>query len=453
MQFRTMHLADLIPADYNPRKALRPGDREYEKLRRSLEEFGCVDPLIWNTRTNRLVGGHQRLTVMRDLGWTEAEISVVDLPEEKEKALNIALNKISGEWDMDRLRDLLIELQAADIDVTLTGFDTEELADILPKDQDGEPEEDGFDAAAEAVKIVNPVTRPGDLYLLGVHRLLCGESEDAAAMACLMVSRLADLVWTDPPYNVDYHNDRGEGLENDNLPPALFQEMITAAFRNICDHTREGGCFYVSHSDVGGLIFRSALIASGFLMKQCLIWVKSGAVLGRQDYNWKHEPILYGWKPGRAHYFCMDYTLTTVIDEDVDISKLKREDLAALVKELRKCQATTVLREDRPSRNPLHPTQKPIPLVGRMIRNSTPNRPGVLVLDGFGGSGTTLMACEQMGRECFMMEKDPVYCDVIVKRWEQFTGRKAYLIPSGVGEGAAIQAENLGGVIPAEVAG
>jgi DNA modification methylase len=453
MQFRTMKLADLIPADYNPRKALKPGDREYEKLRRSLEEFGCVDPLVWNVRTGRIVGGHQRLTVMLDLGWTEAEVSVVDLPEEKEKALNIALNKISGEWDMDRLRELLVELEASDIDVTLTGFDTEELADILPKDQDREPEEDGFDAAAEAAKIVNPVTRPGDLYILGTHRLLCGESEDTRAMQLLMDGRLADLVWTDPPYNVDYHNDRGEGIENDNLPTPLFQKMIDSAFRNLYLYTRQGGCFYISHSDVGGLIFRSALIASGFLMKQCLIWVKSGAVLGRQDYNWKHEPILYGWKPGRAHYFCMDYTLTTVIDEDVDVSKMKREDLVALVKEMRKCQATTVLREDRPLRNDLHPTQKPIPLVGRMIRNSTPNRPGVLVLDGFGGSGTTLMACEQMGRECFTMEKDPVYCDVIVKRWEQFTGGKAELIRSGIGKGAPVKAEDLSGVVPVQAAG
>ena len=433
MQFRTMKISDLIPAYYNPRKALQPGDREYEKLRRSIEEFGCVDPLIWNTRTNRIVGGHQRLTVMRDLGWTEAEVSVVDLPEEKEKALNVALNKISGEWDMDRLRDLLVELEAADIDVTLTGFDTNELSDILPKEQDREPEEDGFDAAAEAAKIVHPISKTGDLYQLGAHRLLCGECEDGTAMNRLMEGRMADMVWTDPPYNVNYHNDRGEGIENDNLPPALFLKMIEAAFRNLCLHTREGGCIYVSHSDIEGSTFRSAFSASGFLLKQCLIWVKSGAVLGRQDYNWKHEPILYGWKPGRAHYFCMDYTLTTVIDEDLDVSKMKREDLITLVKEMRKCQPTTVLREDRPSRNALHPTQKPIPLVGRMIRNSTPNRAGILVLDGFGGSGTTLMACEQMGRACCMMEKDPIYCDVIVKRWEQFTGGKAEKIRLGMG--------------------
>jgi hypothetical protein len=198
MQFRTMKIDDLVGADYNPRKALQPGDREYEKLRRSIEEFGCVDPLIWNVRTGRLVGGHQRLAVLRGLGWTETTVSVVDLPEKKEKALNIALNKISGEWDMDRLRELLVELEDADIDVTLTGFDTQEISEVLQSREDKEPEEDGFDAAAEAAKIVTPVTRPGDLYLLGAHRLLCGETEDAAAMACLMVSRLADLVWQDP---------------------------------------------------------------------------------------------------------------------------------------------------------------------------------------------------------------------------------------------------------------
>ncbi len=433
MRFTTMKLSDLTAADYNPRKALSSGDREYEKLRRSLEEFGCVDPLIWNVRTGRLVGGHQRLTVMRDLGWTEAEVSVVDLPEEKEKALNIALNKISGEWDLDRLRDLLVELEAVEIDVSLTGFDAEEIAEIMPRAEEAEPREDGFDAETEVSKITEPITRPGDLYLLGRHRLFCGDSSDAGAMASLMEGRLADLVWTDPPYNVDYHNDRGEGIENDNLPPALFREMITAAFRNIYTHTREGGCFYVSHSDIGGLAFRSAVIKAGFLLKQCLIWVKNGAVLGRQDYNWKHEPILYGWKPGRTHYFCMDYSLTTVIDEEADISRMKRAELVELVKEMRRCEAATVLREDRQSRNPLHPTQKPVPLVGRMIRNSTPNSPDILVLDGFGGSGTTLMACEQMGRICNTMEKTPVYCDVIVKRWERFTGEKAELVRNSEG--------------------
>ena len=179
----------------------------------------------------------------------------------------------------------------------------------------------------------------------------------------------------------------------------------------------------ISHSDIAGHVFRTAVIDSGFMLKQCLIWVKSSAVMSRQDYNWQHEPILYGWKPGRAHYFCMDYTLTTVIEEN------------------------------RPNRNELHPTQKPIPLVGRMIRNSTPDRPGVLVLDGFGGSGTTLMACEQMGRACCTMEKDPVYCDVIVKRWEQFTGKKAELLRSGVGQCGPVQAEDLCGMIPAEASG
>ncbi len=427
MQFRTMAIADLAPADYNPRKMLKAGDREYEQIRRSLEEFGCVDPLIWNVRTERLVGGNQRLTVMRDLGWTEAEVSVVDLPEGKERALNIALNKISGAWDMARLRDLLIELEAADLDVTMTGFDVQELAAILPNSQNMDPVEDGFNAEEEVAKIVVPATHAGDLYILGDHRLLCGESDDDQAMARLMQGRPCDLVWTDPPYNVDYHNSKGEGLDNDNLSPEAFKAMISGSFRNICRHTREGGCFYVSHSDSARLTFQAAIVEAGFLLKQCLIWVKSSAVLSRQDYNWKHEPILYGWKPGRAHYFCMDYTQTTVIDEEPDISKMKRDELVALVKEHRNGQATTIFREDRPLRNTLHPTQKPIPLVGRMIRNSTPSRAGVMVLDAFGGSGTTLMACEQMGRACCTMEKDPARCDVIVKRWEQFTGKKAIL--------------------------
>ena len=443
-------IGDLKP---NPRNPNTHPEKQIVLLARIIEAHGWRVPITVSTRSGMIVRGHGRYEAACRLGCAEVPVDFQDYVSDAEEWQDLlADNRIAelSQIDESILRGILKDF---DLDIELTGYDLEYAEDLLAARDDVEAQEDGFDAAAEAAKIIDPITCPGDLYLLGGHRLLCGESEDAAAMARLMDVRLADLVWTDPPYNVDYHNDRGEGLENDNLPPALFQEMISSAFRNICRHTREGGCFYVSHSDVGGLIFRSALVASGFLMKQCLIWVKSGAVLGRQDYNWKHEPILYGWKPGRAHYFCMDYTLTTVIDEDVDISKLKREDLVALVKEMRKCQATTVIREDRPSRNALHPTQKPIPLVGRMIRNSTPNRPGVLVLDGFGGSGTTLMTCEQMGRDCCMMEKDPVYCDVIVKRWEQFTGKKAELLSGGGREGGYIKTEDLGGMVPVQAAG
>jgi len=421
---RMVPLEEIKP---NPRNPNFHPEKQIALLARIIASHGWRTPITVSTRSGFIVRGHGRYESARLLKCAEVPVDFQDYASDEEEWQDLlADNRIAelSQIDESILRGIL---QDFNLDIELTGYDFDYVQDLLAED-DKELREDGFDGAAEAAKIETPISRPGDLYLLGDHRLMCGESNDRAAMAFLMDGRLADLVWTDPPYNVDYHNERGEGLENDNLPPKVFSEMITAAFRNICLHTREGGCIYVSHSDVGGVTFRNALIESGFLLKQCLIWVKSGAVLGRQDYNWKHELILYGWKPGRAHYFCMDYSLTTVIDEDVDISKLKREALVDLVKEMRKCQATTVLREDRPSKNPLHPTQKPIALVGRMIRNSTPNRPGILVLDGFGGSGTTLMACEQMGRACNMMEKDPVYCDVIVKRWEQFTEKKAELL-------------------------
>lgn len=464
MQFRTMNLSALIPADYNPRKELQPGDVSYENLRRSILEFGYVDPLIWNERTGRLVGGHQRLTVLRDLGWKEAEVSVIDLPEDKEKALNIALNKITGEWDMERLRHLLLDLSSGDIDVAITGFDQDEIKEImqgLPDDTD--ITEDDFDPEKEAEAIVEPVTLLGDLYLLGDHRLLCDDSRSPATMECLMDGKLADLVCTDPPYNIAYdslQHHRGRlgkkvGIDrrilNDDMPEDQYYTFLLAAFSAMFAVTKPGGPVYIWHADAHGYTNRRALADAGWLQKQNLIWVKNAFTLGRQDCQWQHESCLYGWKPGAGHYWCGEFNHGTVSDDEENLRKLSKPDLIRLVRRLKNDRCTTVIREDKPLASPLHPTVKPVALIARRIRNSTPPGKNTIVLDGFLGSGTTIVACEQLGRRAFGCELDPVYCDVIVKRWEEFTGKKAELLRRE--EGSPLEGEDLRGMVPVEAAG
>lgn len=419
MEIRTMRLAELRPADYNPRKDLQPGDPEYIKLRRSVETYGYVEPIIWNARTGNVVGGHQRLKVMLDIGVTEEAVVVVDLTPADEKALNIALNKISGDWDMPRLKDLLESLDTGAYDLTLTGFDMDEIEDLMTQYATEEEADDDFDEfeAFEAVGDT-PFTERGDIYHIGSgHRLICGDATDPADFDSLMDGHLARLTVTDPPYNVDYEGTAGK-IINDKMGDTAFYNFLRDAFTNIYQSSRPGAAAYIFHADSEGLNFRRAFADAGFDMKQCLIWVKNALVLGRQDYHWKHEPILYGWKPGEAHYFIDDRTQTTVIEDDQpNFDKMKKEELRAYIKQHieRQQQYTTIIHENKPTKNAEHPTMKPVSLVGRLVANSS--KAGWTVLDPFGGSGSTLMACEQLGRKCFTMELDPKYCDVIVRRY------------------------------------
>jgi DNA modification methylase len=386
MEIRTMRLADLRPAEYNPRKDLQPGDPEYEKLKRSIGTFGYVEPIIWNERTRHVVGGHQRLKVMLDLGIEEESVVVVDLAPNDEKALNIALNKISGDWDMPRLKDILELLDTGAYDVTLTGFDMSEIEDIMTQFAPEEEADDDFDAEEEYAAVgETPFSERGDIYIIGgKHRLVCGDATSAEDFDVLMDGREARLTVTDPPYNVDYEGTAGK-IINDKQTDTAFQAFLLAAFNNIHYAMKPGAAAYVFHADIEGLNFRRAFEEAGFETRQCLIWVKNSLVLGRQDYQVKHEPILYGWKSGEAHYFVEDRTQTTVIEEN------------------------------KPSKNGEHPTMKPVSLIGRLVSNSS--KAGWIVLDPFGGSGSTLMCCEQLQRTCYMMELDPKYCDVIVRRY------------------------------------
>ncbi len=439
MRIVKKRIDELIPADYNPRKDLKPGDKEYEKLKKSIKEFDYVDPVIWNERTGHVVGGHQRLKVLRDLGYEEIDVSVVDLPLEKEKALNVGLNKISGDWDPKKLEDLLRELTAFDLDMELTGFDESELDEILGKKRD--IKEDDFDLDAALEKIEQPITQLGDVWELGPHRLMCGDSTRLDEMQRLLEGQLADMVFTDPPYNVDYEGGTGLKIMNDKMSDDRFYQFLFDSYSALLGVTKPGGAIYVCHADSEGINFRLAMKNAGWELKQCIIWVKNTLVMGRQDHHWKHEPILYGWKPGAKHKWYGGRKETTVLKEDPAIVVEKQKNgkykvtfdtgvrtIEMIVSEYELIteiddSLTSTWFFDKPLKNAQHPTMKPIGLPARAIRNSS--RPGEIVLDAFGGSGSTLLAAEQLGRRAYLMELDPKYCDVIVQRWEEFTGKKA----------------------------
>ncbi|MBQ1792376.1 MAG: DNA modification methylase [Oscillospiraceae bacterium] len=382
MNIEKKNVKDLLPADYNPRKDLQPGDTEYEKLKRSIEQFGYVEPVIWNKQTGRVVGGHQRLKVLIDSGITEVDVVVVDMNTEKEKALNIALNKISGEWDTDKLALVIADLQGADFDVSLTGFEPEELDDLFRDDVKDGVKEDDFDVEAELQKPV--FSKAGDLWMLGEHRLFCGDSTKSETYELLMNGKHAQLVVTDPPYNVDYKGTAGK-IKNDKMAEDQFEQFLLAAYSQMYESMTDDASIYVFHSDSHGLAFRKAFEEAGFYLSGCCIWKKQSLVLGRSPYQWQHEPVLFGWKKKGKHQW---YTGR---------------------------KESTIWEFDKPKKNADHPTMKPVALVAYPIMNSTMT--GCLVLDPFGGSGSTLIACEQTGRTCYTVELDEKFCDVIVKRY------------------------------------
>ena len=399
MQIEKLKTEQLIPAEYNPRKDLKPGDPEYEKLKRSIEQFGYVEPVIWKKTTSKVVGGHQRLKVLLDMGITEVECVVIEMDEEKEKALNIALNKISGDWDKDKLALLITDLQGADFDVSLTGFDPAEI-DALFKDslKDGIHDDD-FDVDAELQKPA--VTKFGDVWQLGRHRLVCGDSTKAETFSVLMDGKKANLVVTDPPYNVNYEGSAGK-IQNDNMGNEAFYEFLLAAFTNTEAAMAQDASIYVFHADTEGLNFRKAFSEAGFYLSGTCIWKKQSLVLGRSPYQWQHEPILFGWKKKGKHEWYSDR------------------------------KQTTIWEFEKPKKNGDHPTMKPVPLLAYPIMNSSLTN--CIVLDPFGGSGSTLIACEQSERICYTIELDEKYCDVIVKRYIEQIGNNTdvFVVRNGV---------------------
>ena len=387
MNMQTLPVDKLIPADYNPRKDLKPGDPEYEKLKRSLTEFGYVEPVIWNKTTGHIVGGHQRAKILIETGVTEIECVVVEMSEEKEKALNVALNKINGEWDKDKLSLLIADLQGADFDVSLTGFDAAEIDKLL--DSGNDAAEDSFDVDAELEKPA--FSKLGDVWTLGRHRVICGDSTKPETYSTLMAGKQANLILTDPPYGIDYDKGAAGKIKNDKFDSDEgFYTFLHDAFSAMATYLATDGAAYVFHADSKGLTFRRAFEDAGFKLSGCCIWAKNTFTLGRSDYQWCHEPCLYGWKKSGKHNWFGDR------------------------------KQSTIWNFDKPSRSEKHPTMKPVPLLAVPMKNSTQTN-GV-VLDPFGGSGSTLICAEQLGREAFLIELDEKFVDVIIHRYIEAVG-------------------------------
>ena len=389
MQIEKLKTEQLIPAEYNPRKDLKPGDPEYDKLKRSIEQFGYVEPVIWNKTTGKVVGGHQRLKVLLDMGITEVECVVIEMDEEKEKALNIALNKISGEWDKDKLALLITDLQGADFDISLTGFEPAEIEDLFDATNKKDVKEDDFDidSALEARAFV----QPGDVWLLGRHRLLCGDSTKTDDVKVLMDGKQANLCITDAPYNCSYEGGTGMKIMNDKWTDSdKFFQFLLDAFKNAYDVLADGSAIYAFHSDAEKVNFFNATVNAGFHYSTTCIWVKNALVIGRMDYQMRHEPIIYAFKDTARHKFYGDR------------------------------KQTTIWEFDKPTKSKLHPTMKPLPLIAYPMRNSS--QVNGIVLDLFGGSGSTLIVAEQLDRAACLMEIDPKYASVIVRRFTAYCG-------------------------------
>ena len=440
-------VADLRPSGYNPRTITND---EARMLNGSLREFGDIGLIIFNRRTGRLVGGHQR-TKLLDPTWpivkeahtdelgTVAKGYIdtpfghmayreVDWDEQKEHTANIAANKMGGSFDEDLLSQLLQDLQKQGADLDLTGFMGKELDDLLKVDQESELGEED----PETEPVADPFVKFGDLWLLGESRLLCGDSTKLTDIEKLMQGEKAHLSWQDPPYNIAYETKAGK-IDNDNLKPAAFMEFLLAAFAMTAYALRPGACFYIAHAEGGGVgdAFRAAICGTKDLMwKQCLIWVKNAATLVRSDFNNKHEPILYGWKQGACHYFAGDHTQTTVIDDDLDLSKLDKRKLIELLTDKRNAEPTTVIRVDKPNKSLDHPTVKPIRLIERCIRSST--RPGEIVIDQFSGSGSTIITCRKTGRKGRGLEYTPGYTQASLLRYRTYCNEEPLLLlPDG----------------------
>jgi len=364
MNLQRIPIEKLKPAKYNPRKDLKPGDPAYEKIKRSLNDYGYVDPV-------------------------EIDCVVVHIENpQDEKAMNIALNKAVGEWEPVALADLLSELQTSGYDLGATGFDAAEVNDLFSQVHDKDVADDDFDEdkAVEAPAFVEV----GDIWLLGRHRLMCGDSTRAADVSLLMDGKKANLCITDPPYGCNYSGGTGMKIMNDTLKGKEFYEFLLSAMKNIYEHLADGGALYVFHSDAEKVNFYNAVVDAGFHYSTTCIWVKNSLVIGRMDYQMRHEPIIYAFKDTARHKFYGDR------------------------------KQTTIWEFDRPTKSKLHPTTKSLPLIAYPMRNSS--QENGIVVDLFGGSGSTLMAAEQLNRTACLMEIDPIYASVIVRRYVSNAG-------------------------------
>jgi DNA modification methylase len=410
-------LIDLDDVALDPNNA-RSHDKGIPELIESLRTFGQVKPIVlW--AANVCIAGNGTVVAAREMGLTE--LYAVRVPTDRDydraRAFALADNRTAelSEWNLPQLEITRWELEANGWDVERFGFDALRPPPLpLLADPDDVP-------STPAIAM----TIPGQIYQLGRHRLICGDATDVTSYAALMPGELADALWTDPPYNVNYVGGTDDELTiaGDNQAAAAFDRFLRGFFSSSLAYTKPGGAIYVCHPDSNGHLFRRVMVEEGWLLKQCLIWAKNTFVLSRQDYHWQHEPILYGWKPGAAHTWHGPRTQATLLDDDLwdDGKGRTKKELLELLEEIRR--ASTIIREDKPARSTEHPTMKPVNLITRTLENNA----GVqsIVLDPFAGSGSTLVACELLGADFRGIEIDPKYVDVAVTRWENLTGEKA----------------------------
>lgn len=427
MQITNKKISDLKEYENNP----RDNTQAVEAVANSIKEFGFKVPIIVDNQ-NIIIAGHTRYKAAISLGLTEVPCIVAsDLTPEQVKAFRLADNKVGeiATWNLDMLKK---ELEGIDgLDMSLFGFEEE-----LPVD---EVYEDDFDPNEHITE--TPFSLYGDLYILGNHRLQCGDSTKLEDIKRLVENNEIDLVLTDPPYNVDV-GAKGDGneqfdnrrIKNDNMSSEDFLEFLVKVFKNMREVMKPGGSYYVCHGSSSLVEFDKALQLNNLKPRQQLIWNKNTLVLGRQDYQWRHECIYYGWKEGKGHYFTDDRTLTTVIDApSLDFKAMKKDELVQRLEDIYSLK-NSVLNHDKPIKNDLHPTMKPISLLADMLNNSS--KPNDKVLDPFGGSGSTLIACDELKRNAYLNELDENYVDVIVKRYINLKGStdNCYLIRNGIKE-------------------
>jgi DNA modification methylase len=430
-----MAVGDLVGYARNPRTH---SEDQIAQIAASIVEFGFANPLLVGG-DGVIIAGHGRLAAAKRLGLQEVPVIVLDhLTEAQRRALVIADNRIAENagWDEDLLRSELAALQAEAFDLDVLGFSDDDLEQLLA----------GVDMQDAAAPVLGdpefvpeaqpePITRKGDLWHLGPHRVLCGDSTKLADVEALCGGSQVDACWTDPPYNVAYEGKAGR-IANDDMKPAAFRQFLKAAFACAFAVLKPGGPIYVAHADTEGLNFRAAFRDAGFKLSGCLVWVKPSLVLGRSDYQWRHEPILYGWKPGAAHPWFGGRAKTTVFEGSTLPVRVMADgtlhfDVAGSIFVVSGQNLAiesfdgSVIRAEKPHRSAEHPTMKPVALVAQMLENST--KAGGVVLDLFGGSGSTMIACHQHGRVARLMELDERFVDVIVRRWQTFAGERARL--------------------------
>lgn len=394
-----MHTEEVLIKDIKPYKknAKKHDKTQIDNVAESIRQFGFAQPLVID-KDNVLIIGHCRLLAAKKLKLKEVPcVRMDELTEEQVAKLRLLDNKLNeSDWDFELLQEEVDGLDFDGFDLDWGGYsdieDSEVVEDEPPEVETQEP----------------PVAQYGDIWLLGDHRLMCGDSTKSEDVDRLVDGEEVSLFLTDPPYNVNYEGTAGK-IANDNMQDSAFRQFLTDAFRNANDHMKSGSAFYIWHADSEGYNFRGACIDVGWQIRQCLIWVKNSLVMGRQDYQWQHEPCLYGGKDevyDPEHEPCL-YGWKKGASHEWHAGR----------------KQTTILEYDKPKKNDVHPTMKPVNLMSYLVRNSS--QKGAIVLDLFGGSGSTLMACEQLDRVCYTMEYDPRFVDVIVKRWEKFTGKKA----------------------------